>query len=136
MPAPPSPNGLYCHGIRASITRGGDRVADPPCLHRDADSLSRGVSRLFLSWAAGNPTRPSIHEDHQRGESMAKYASTVTLTCAECRALFTLTEAAYARRRHAYGDRLLCQRCLGDIWLRMQPQEKRKLLDQDISATA
>jgi len=67
---------------------------------------------------------------------MAKYASTVTLTCAECRALFTLTEAACARRRHAYGDRLLCQRCLGDIWLRMRPHEKRKLLDQDISATA
>jgi len=64
---------------------------------------------------------------------MSKHASSVPLTCTECRAPFTLTPAAYARRRQAYGERLLCQRCLADIWLRMQPQQQRKILDQTIS---
>jgi len=64
---------------------------------------------------------------------MSKHASPVPLTCTECRAPFTLTPAAYARRRQAYGERLLCQRCLADIWLRMQPQQQRKILDQTIS---
>ncbi len=65
---------------------------------------------------------------------MPKHASPVTLTCTECRAPFTLAAAAYARRRQVYGDRLLCQRCLADIWLRMRPGEKSKILELDISA--
>ncbi len=64
---------------------------------------------------------------------MSKHASSVPLTCTECRASFTLTPAAYARRRQVYGERLLCQRCLADIWLRMQPQQQRKILEQNIS---
>lgn len=58
-------------------------------------------------------------------------APRVTLACAECRAPFTLTATAHARRRQAYGDRLLCQRCLGDIWLRTRPWEKSKILGRD-----
>jgi len=61
-------------------------------------------------------------------------AAPVPLTCAECRAPFTLTAPAYARRRQVYGDRLLCQRCLGDLWLRMRPWEKNKILERDISS--
>ncbi len=65
---------------------------------------------------------------------MSKHASAVPLTCTECRAPFTLTPAAYARRRQAYGDRLLCQRCLADIWLLMQPWEKSKILNRNVSS--
>ena len=65
---------------------------------------------------------------------MPTHASPVTLTCTECRTSFTLTATAYARRRQVYGDRLLCQRCLADIWVRMRPYEKDKILERDISS--
>ncbi len=67
---------------------------------------------------------------------MTKHASPMTLTCTACHAPFTLAAAAYARRRQVYGDRLLCQRCLADIWLRMRPDEKGKILERDISSEA
>jgi hypothetical protein len=65
---------------------------------------------------------------------MPTHASPVTLTCTECRSPFTLTATAYTRRRQVYDDRLLCQRCLADIWLRMRPYEKNKILERDISS--
>ncbi len=49
---------------------------------------------------------------------MGKYAQIVTAACASCHGEFTLTARGYAKRVERYGDRLLCQRCLGDIWLR------------------
>ncbi len=41
----------------------------------------------------------------------------VAITCAQCGTSFTLARHAYERRVARYGARLLCQRCLGDIWL-------------------
>ncbi len=49
---------------------------------------------------------------------MPRSAARVPVTCADCAAAFTLTPAAHARRVARYGQRLLCQRCLGDVWLR------------------
>jgi len=49
---------------------------------------------------------------------MPRSALTVPVTCAHCAAPFTLTPVAHARRVARYGQRLLCQRCLGDAWLR------------------
>ncbi len=49
---------------------------------------------------------------------MGKYAQTVAIQCASCHDEFTLTARGYARRLDRYGERLLCQRCLGDVWLR------------------
>ncbi len=45
-------------------------------------------------------------------------SSTVPVTCAHCAVPFTLTPLAHARRVARYGQRLLCQRCLTDGWLR------------------
>jgi len=44
--------------------------------------------------------------------------ATIPVTCAHCAAPFTLTPLAHARRVARYGQRLLCQRCLIDGWLR------------------
>lgn len=42
----------------------------------------------------------------------------LTVTCTGCGHPFALTERAYAARRARYPDgRLLCQRCLGALWL-------------------
>ncbi len=49
---------------------------------------------------------------------MPRSASAVLVSCAHCAAPFTLTPVAHARRVARYGQRLLCQRCLGDAWLR------------------
>jgi hypothetical protein len=49
---------------------------------------------------------------------MGKNSRIVAVVCAACGDDFTLTEQGYAKRVERYGERLLCQRCLGDVWLR------------------
>lgn len=49
---------------------------------------------------------------------MGKNSRTVSVVCAVCGDEFTLTEQGFAKRVERYGERLLCQRCLGDVWLR------------------
>lgn len=49
---------------------------------------------------------------------MPRSASAALVSCAQCAAPFTLTPLAHARRVARYGQRLLCQRCLTDGWLR------------------
>lgn len=56
----------------------------------------------------------------------------LALTCTDCGHPFMLTEAAYAARRARYPDRLLCQRCLGALWLagRGRPVADRLLAEE------
>ncbi len=65
---------------------------------------------------------------------MGKYAHTVTVTCATCHDDFTLTARAHARRVERYGERILCQRCLGDVWLRTRGKHvDRYLLEPEVA---
>jgi hypothetical protein len=66
---------------------------------------------------------------------MGKYAQTVTVACANCHDDFTLTARGYDRRVERYGERILCQRCLGDVWLRTRGKRAdRYLLETDTAA--
>ena len=83
-------------------------------------SLSLRVILFESSTAKTSDSRP-----------MPKTPDPIPVICTRCARPFTLSPRAYARRVARYGRTLLCERCLTDGWLRLQPRRYAHILARE-----